>query len=217
MSTPITEQQLLNALHTRYATKQFDPQRKIPASTWAALEETLVQTQSAFGVQPWKFLVIDTPALRAALRPHSWDQSAVTDADKFVVFLARRHTDATDVDHYLARIAAVRQIAPESLASFKSVIVETLSARAATGKLTEWAARQLYIGLGQFTTAAALLGVDTCPIEGIEPEKYDEILNLRGTPFTTIFTVAAGYHSTADKYATLPKVRFPLAEVLEHR
>jgi nitroreductase len=217
MKPTLNDQQLLTALKTRFATKQFDPARKIPDTTWAALEETLVLTQSAFGAQPWKFLVIDAPELRKKLRPFSWDQSAVTDAAKFVVFLARKHTRDTDVDHYLARIAEVRGVTPQSLAKFREVILETLNARTKSRKVKEWAARQLYIGLGQFTTAAALLGVDTCPIEGIEPAKYDEILNLENTPFTTIFTVAAGYALPTDKYATLPKVRFPLAEVIEHR
>ncbi|MDR2863881.1 MAG: NAD(P)H-dependent oxidoreductase [Puniceicoccales bacterium] len=218
MSQPIiTEKELLAALHARYAAKQFAPDRPIPDATWAALEETLVQTQSAFGLQPWKFLVIDSPELRHRLRPFSWDQSAVTDASKFVVFLARKHTNAADVGHYLDRIAQVRKVTPESLDGFRERILETLGASAASQKIGDWAARQLYIGLGQFTTAAALLGVDTCPIEGIEPEKYDAILELEGTPFTTVFTVAAGYGLPTDKYASLPKVRFPLSEVLEHR
>jgi nitroreductase len=215
--TPVlSEAVLLGALKTRYATKLFDPQRKIPEPAWAALEETLVLSQSAFGAQPWKFLVADSPEIRARLRPHTWDQPAVTDASKFVIFLARKKTAAADIEHYLARIAEVRGVAAQSLDGFKTVILEKLGACAAAGKLADWAARQLYIALGQFTTAAALLGVDTCPIEGLEPQKYDEILQLGETPFTTVLTVAAGYHTEADKYASLPKVRFPLDESVAH-
>ncbi|MDR3228721.1 MAG: NAD(P)H-dependent oxidoreductase [Puniceicoccales bacterium] len=215
--TPVlSESALLGTLKTRYATKLFDPQRKIPEPTWTALEETLVLSQSAFGAQPWKFLVVDSPKIRARLRPHTWDQPAVTDASKFVVFLARKATSSVDIAHYLARIAEVRGVTTQSLKGFNEVILETLSERALNGKLTDWAARQLYIALGQFTTAAALLGVDTCPIEGLEPKKYDEILQLGDTSFTTVLTVAAGYRLETDKYASLAKVRFPLAEVVQH-
>lgn len=217
MKPTINEQQLLTVLRDRFATKQFDPARCIPNTTWSALEETLVLTQSAFGAQPWKFLVIDTPELRKELRPHTWDQSAVTNASKFIVFLARKSTRETDVDHYLARIAEVRGVTLESLAKFREVILETVKAHSESHKIKEWAIRQLYIGLGQFTTAAALLGVDTCPIEGLDPRKYDEILHLRNTPFTAVFTIAAGYALPTDKYATLAKVRFPLSKVIEHR
>jgi nitroreductase len=215
--TPVlTEVALLGTLKTRYATKLFDPQRKIPAPTWAALEETLVLSQSAFGAQPWKFLVVDSQKIRTRLRPHTWDQPAVTDASKFVAFLARKATCSVDIAHYLARIAEVRGITIQSLKGFNDVILETLSERALDGKLTDWAARQLYIALGQFTTAAALLGVDTCPIEGLDPKKYNEVLQLGDSPFTAVLTVAAGYRSEMDKYAALAKVRFPLAEIVQH-
>jgi nitroreductase len=217
MQSTLSEQQLTASLKARFATKRFDPARQIPPATWAALEETLVLTQSAFGLQPWKFLIIDTPELRSQLRPHTWDQSAVTDASKFIVFLARKHTREGDVEHYLARIAEVRGVSLESLGRFRGVMLETLKARTESHKIKEWAARQLYIGLGQFTTAAALLGVDTCPIEGLEPRKYDEILGLSNTPFTAIFTVAAGYALPDDEYGKLAKVRFPIGEVIEHR
>jgi hypothetical protein len=75
----------------------------------------------------------------------------------------------------------------------------------------EWAARQVYIALGNFMTSAALVGVDTCPLEGIDPREYDAILDLPSKGFNTIVACAAGYRSAEDKYATLPKVRFEKA------
>jgi len=100
MSTPAAAStaSLLAALHLRYATKVFDSSRSIEPTTWSALEEALVLTPSTYGLQPWEFLVIDDPTLRADLRPFSWNQSQITDASHLVVFLARRTITAADLD-----------------------------------------------------------------------------------------------------------------------
>jgi nitroreductase len=80
----------------------------------------------------------------------------------------------------------------------------------------EWAARQAYIALGQFMAAAALMGIDACPMEGLDANQYDEILNLKDTPFHTVVACPVGYRAQDDKYATLAKVRFPLEELVEY-
>ncbi len=213
----INDQQLLTTLRARYATKQFDPQRKIADADWAALEQALVLAPSSFGLQPWKFLVIDTPALREQLKPATWGQSAVTDAAKYVVLLVRNGVDETYVDHYMARTAEVRGITIQSLAPFKEKIMGTIAAATAGGYLDTYSTQQVFIAMGQFITSAALLGIDTCAIGGLQPAKYDEILGLATTPYRTVAAVAAGYHLPTDKYATTPKVRFPLAEIVQHR
>jgi nitroreductase len=82
-------------------------------------------------------------------------------------------------------------------------------------QVNEWSTRQTYIALGNFMTSAALLGVDTCPMEGIEPVNYDRLLGLAPKGLTTVVACAAGYRSVADKYAALAKVRFLKSEVLE--
>ena len=82
----MTTSDLLDALNWRYATKAFDPARKIPADTIAAIEQSLVLTPSSYGLQPWKFLVITDKAIREQLVPHSWGQRQVADCSHFVVF-----------------------------------------------------------------------------------------------------------------------------------
>jgi nitroreductase len=87
---------------------------------------------------------------------------------------------------------------------------------ARSGFLATWMDRQPYIALGQFMTAAALLGVDTCPMEGSRPAKFDEILGLAALGYGTLCACAAGYRSAEDKYAKVPKVRFKAEEVILH-
>jgi nitroreductase len=78
----------------------------------------------------------------------------------------------------------------------------------------EWAARQSYIALGELMTAAALLGVDACPMEGLAPKEYDQILALNGTGYATVVACALGYRAAGDKYASLTKVRYPTEELV---
>lgn len=208
---------LITALHWRYATKQFDPERKIAAEDWRALEESLRLAPSSFGIQPWKFIVIETPELRAKLREASWGQSQVTEASHLVVLTVKQAVNAEHLDLYFADTAKTRGVAVESLAGFRKVIDGFVSAKAQAGQLEVWSAKQVYIAAGQFMAAAAMMGIDTCPLEGIDPIKYDALLGLGGTGWATQLGLVAGYRAASDKYATTPKVRFPASTVIERR
>ena len=206
---------LIETLNWRYATKQFDPSKKIPAPVWVALEDALILTPSSYGLQPWHFFIVTDPKLKAALRPHSWDQPQVTDCSHHVVFATRRDIDAAFVEKYLARIAEVRGVSVESLGFYRDMMASDLLNGPRSKWVQEWAARQVYIALGNFMTAAALLGVDTCPMEGMDPAKYDEILGLPAKGFNAVVACPAGYRTAGDKYAGLPKVRFLKEDLLE--
>lgn len=216
MST-IPGESLLQQLNWRYATKKFDPAKKISAADWATIEKALVLTPSSYGLQPWKFIVVTDPALKAKLRPASWNQSQVEDCSHLVVFAAKVDITEADVDRFVARIAEVRGVSTESLAGYKGYMVGDLVKGPRHAVIQEWAARQTYIAMGNLLTSAALLGVDACPFEGIEPAKYDEILGLQGTGYTTISACPLGYRADDDKYAATPKVRFEAKDVVEHR
>ncbi len=213
----ISTDTLLQALHWRYATKQFDPSRKIPASTWSALEDTLVLTPSSFGLQPWKFLVVQDAALREKLVPHSWNQRQVADASHLVIMTVRKKVDVAHVDRFMAETARIRGVSADALAGYRTMIVKDVVEGERSRIATEWAIRQAYIALGNLMTSAALLGIDTCPMEGFEVARYDEILGLEPQGFTTAVLCPVGYRAATDKYASLPKVRFPKSSVIEYR
>lgn len=214
---PTSPNELLTQLRWRYATKRFDATKAIPADTWSALEQALLLAPSSFGLQPWKFVVVTTPALKQQLRAASWGQAQVTDASHYVVFAGLRTTTVEDVDRFLQCQSQVRGTPLESTAGYRKVLVDFLAKGWASKDLAAWNARQGYIALGQFMAAAAMIGVDTCPMEGIDMAAYDRILGLDGSRYTTLCGCAAGYRASDDKYATAPKVRFPLGEVIERR
>jgi nitroreductase len=214
--TPVSTQTLADALHWRYATKKFDPARKIPGATWEALEHALVLSPSTYGIQPWKFVVVQDKATREKLSAASYGQTQALECSHFVVFSGRKNLGATDIDHFLARIAEVRKVPIEGLKWYGDVMKGSTEAARKAGYLDSWMARQVYIALGGFMTAAALLGVDTCPMEGIEPPKFDEILGLSEQGYGSLCACAAGYRSADDKYASQAKVRYDTQEVVSH-
>ena len=213
-SSPIPAATLLEQLRWRYATKQFDPAKKIPAPDWDALEEALLLTPTSYGMQPYQFIVITDQVTREKLVPFSWNQRQPADCSHFVVFAARATNTEADVDHYLARVAEVRGGSVQALAGFKKVLMADLVDGARGRIALEWGTRQTYIALGNFMTSAALLGIDTCPMEGFLPEKYDELLGLSDRGLRAVVACAAGYRVGTDKYAALPKVRFPASELI---
>ncbi len=212
---PVSNESLLAQLRWRYAVKRFDPARKIAPADWKTLEEALVLTPSSYGIQPWKFVVVTEQATKDRLVPAAWNQRQVADASHVVVLCIKKHLTADDVDAFVRRTAQVRGVAPESLDKFKAMMVGDLIEGARSWVINQWAANQVYIALGNFMTSAALLGIDTCPMEGFEPPKVDQVLGLPKKGLGSTVLCAAGYRSSDDKYASLPKVRFPVDAVVE--
>ncbi|GAA5129101.1 NAD(P)H-dependent oxidoreductase [Luteolibacter yonseiensis] len=215
MST-ITRNQLLDQLNWRYATKQFDPSKKISAEDWDTLEEALRLSASSVGLQPWKFLVVEDPELRATLQPVSYGQSQIVDASHLVVFTTKFNLSEADVDAHIAKTAEVRGISVEDLAPLRGMAVGGIIAGKSEEERRNWAFNQTYIALGNLLTSAALLGIDACPMEGFSREEYDRILGLTEQGLASAAVVTLGYRSSEDKYGNAPKVRFDRDEVILH-
>ena len=205
---------LKEQLQWRYAVKNFDPDWKISPADWSALEQTLVLTPSSFGLQPWRFVVITDPDIKAKLPSISWGQKQPQQCSHYVVFAARTTMTAEDIDRLIQRTAEVREIAVEALAGYRGMMMKTLVPPAPGFDIRHWAELQTYIALGNFMTAAAVVGIDTCPMEGIERDKYDALLGLPGEGFATTVACAAGYRMADDRYSSLSKVRYPADEVV---
>ena len=207
---------LLDDLRWRYATKNFDSQKKIPTETWQQLEESLVLTPSSYGLQPWKFLVVTDAKLKTELRAHAWKQAQVTDCSHFVIFAAKTTLDSDYIDANLQRAAELRKVDVATMNGYRGMMIEDLVHGARSGVIAEWAGRQAYIALGQFMLAAAHLRVDTCPMEGFAPAEFDKILGLTARGLTATVCCAVGYRAESDKYAGAPKVRFSAEKIVEY-
>lgn len=202
----------LTALQWRYAVKRFDPSRRIDAATWQAIEASLVLTPSSFGLQPWKFVVVESESIKSQLTALSWNQTQPRDCSHMVVLASLRAVDTDYVDRFLNEVARQRSLDVETLAGYRKVVLGFVEAT--RGKHDTWSAHQAYIALGQLMATAAHLGVDACPMEGIEPSKYDTLLGLDDSPYATRVACALGYRHAEDGYASNTKVRFAANDVI---
>lgn len=205
-------------LSWRAAIKKFDPSRKIAGDTWKALEHAMVLAPSSYGLQPWRFLVVENPKTREALRVVSWNQTQITDASHLVVLCRRVNVTPEDVQKYVDAIVAIRHVPAAALDGLKGMMLGSISNPASLGggSMEAWTSRQVYIALGFFLSSAAMMGVDACPMEGFDPVKYDEILGLRAQGYAATVIVTAGYRASDDPYSSAAKVRFPVEQVVKH-
>jgi len=209
-------EELIESLQWRYATKEFDTQKKITPSLWTSIEQSLLLTPSSFGLQPWKFITITDQNIKDSLLEHSWGQAQVTNCSHMVVLCAKEKMESSDIETWLDRLVEVRDAPRESLDGYAGMMHGFFANMDEEATLS-WAKNQVYIALGQLMTSAAVLGIDACPMEGIVPSEYNRILELENTGYSTAVACAMGYRSPDDKYASAPKVRYTVDQVLENK
>jgi nitroreductase len=203
------------SLGWRYAVKKFDTDKKISNEDWSTLTSSLVLAPSSYGIQPWKFLVVETPKVRESLREVSWGQSQVTDAARFVVFASKEKVSPDDVQKYLEKISSTRGVSVETLSGFKDMLHNNVVSMEAARTLA-WTQRQAYIAMGFLLETAAILKIDATPMEGLDAQVYDKILGLEGTGYKAVAAVALGYRHKEDGSQNLKKVRFDSSDILKY-
>ncbi len=205
---------IYNQMNWRYACKKFDTTKKIREADWNVLLESLRLTASSYGLQPWKFIMVQSPEIRQRLLPASFNQSPTVEASHFVVLTYKEKLDVEHIERFVAQNAKVRGIDPTALIKFRDMMVRDLVQGPRSETINWWAQRQTYIAMGSMLTTAALMEIDTLPMEGINQTEFDKILNLEGTGYKTIAAIACGYRSPEDKYQVIKKVRFDMNDVV---
>ena len=204
---------IIDALNWRYAVKQFDPNKKLTQEQLDTLLEAMRLSHSSFGLQPWKFVVVENPEMRAKLREAGYGQSKITDASHLIVIAVQKNLDDAYVDTFLRSTAEMQNVSLESLQGLSDMVKDAVHSRTPEAQV-EWSARQAYIALGVLLTAAAHEGIDAGPMEGFDPKKFDEILGLEKRGLASQVAVAVGFRSPNDTYANLKKVRFSKEDVV---
>lgn len=201
----VTNQQIIDALHWRYAVKKFDPTRKVSDEDFTTIMESARLAPSSSGTEPWKFIVVTNPEVREKLREASRGQPKVTDADRFVVLARRTDLRENIADEAAHRAALAQNKTIEELQGLKDMINGLLSMP--DDKLPVFATAQTFIALGMMIETAALLEVDAGPMGGFSNSAYDEILGLAPLNLASTVAIAFGYRDPSDPYATTPKFR----------
>ena len=190
----------------RYATKKFDASKKVSDQDLETLMEATRLSASSYGLQPYHVFVITDQEVKERLKPASWNQSQITDASHLIVFANATDFGEELVDDYLTNMSETRSIPLEGLKGYADLMKSKLM-ELTTEEKSNWTARQAYIAFGNLMQAAAELKIDTCPMEGFEADKYNEILGLNDKNLNAAVVLPIGYRSEEDVTQHLPKVR----------
>lgn len=206
--------QLIESLHWRYATKKYDPDRKVPDGKLERILEAVRLTATSSGLQPFELLVITSAELRKKIRAVSWDQAQITDCSHLVVFAAWDDITPERVNRMFDLTNEVRGFINPGWESYRQKLLDIVSDRGQEGNFQS-AARQAYIGLGTALIAAAMEQVDATPMEGFEAEAVDDILDLPQRQLRSVILLPLGYRSeNGDWLVRLEKVRRSNAEFI---
>jgi nitroreductase len=198
---------LISSLNTRYATKAFDASKKVPAAELDQLLEAIRLSASSYGLQPYKVLVVENPEIRAELRSAAYGQTQITDSSALLVFAANTSINVDTIDQFINLVSEIRNIPKEALASFGDMMKGSLQ-NMNQDQIETWVSKQAYIALGYGLVAAAIQGIDTCPMEGFSAPDFDRILGLEKLGLKSKVVLAIGYRSAEDQYQHLAKVRY---------
>lgn len=204
---------IIDSLNWRSAIKKFDTTKKLSDTQIGMLFEALRLSPSSFGLQPWKFVVVTNDEIREKLRAAAWGQPQITEASHLIVFAIRKNVNEEFVDEYVQAVAKERGVSVDALKDFGDMMKGSINRRSADEN-KNWATHQLYLSLGVLLSAAAVEGIDACPMEGFDPKQFDEILGLEAMGLESRVIAAVGFRSADEKAALLPKVRFSKEEVI---
>ena len=197
---------ILSKLNTRYATKVFDPTKKVSEADMEKLLEAIRLSASSYGLQPYKVLVVEDPKIRAELLQVAWNQPQITDASALLVFAVKYETNGSTVDEFVKLTAETRNQSKESLEGLSDMMKGSLQ-NMNQEQIETWVSKQAYIALGFGLVTAAVLGLDACPMEGFSAADFDRILDINKLGLKSKVIMAVGYRSDDDHYAHLAKVR----------
>lgn len=214
--------QILEAFNFRYACKAFDPNKKISEDDFQTILESGILSPSSFGFEPWKFLVIQNSEIREKLKKVSWGaQGQIPTASHFVVILARKANDVRYGSVYTNMVSKDIQHLPNDVQKMKGEFFKKFQVNDFDlnddRKLFDWACKQTYIALGNMITAAALLGIDSCPMEGFDRVQFEEILSYEGLLDKDHFgvSVLAAFGYRPEDATIYPKTRGHKEELVQ--
>jgi nitroreductase len=203
----------LDKLKWRYATKKFDPSKKLGEDRIKILKEAFNLTATSYGLQTIKLIVVENLQKREEILPAAYNQKQVVEASHLLIICIQNEVSGDDVDSYYKQLHNERQTPNEVLEPYKNQLKSVIQNMSET-KREEWTIRQAYIALGNLMTVCAFENIDSCPMEGFIPAEVDRILNLKDFNLKSVLLLPVGFRAENDMFASLKKVRKPLNEVI---
>lgn len=204
---------IIEKLEWRYATKKFDIDKKLTDEKLLTLKKAFNLTATSFGLQTIKLLVIENELLREQLVPHSFNQKQVLEASHLLIICIQDVINKQDVNAYFDNIKDIRETPEDILEPYKKDLLNMMDNKS-VDEQQRWSLNQAYIALGNLMTVCALENIDSCPMEGFIPDKYDEILKLKNRGLKSVLLLPVGYRAKDDMFSGFKKVRKPINEAV---
>lgn len=207
---------IVEALEWRYAVKKFDENEILTENSISRISKALSLTATSMGMQLLEFVIVKDEDVKNSLVEACYNQNQVSTCSHLIVLARKNAVDQGFIDAYIDRIVEVKQLEKSSpqLTNFSNMVGGTL--RMEKEKQIRWMENQVYIALGNLLTVCAAEKIDACPMEGFNPEKIDELLNLEAKGLKSVLLCPIGIRAKDDKYAKMPKVRRPIKDTIHY-
>lgn len=203
----------IEQLKWRYATKRFDPSKKLSEEKLNTLKESFNLTATSFGLQPLKLIVLSNPDVREKLMEFTYNQPQIRDASHVLILCIEKEIDRDFILDHFKRVEGTRKTPRKILEPFEKELVKSFTEKSAS-EIEDWMINQLYLTLGALLTVCAVEKIDACPMEGFQPDKYDEFLGLDKRGLKSVIVLPVGYRDESDFFINLKKVRRGVDELV---
>ena len=203
----------IESLKWRYAVKKFDNNKSLTETQINTLKNAFNLTATSYGLQPLKLVLLKNKTIQKELVAHSWNQSQVVDASHLLVICIPKQYSSEEVKKYFSLVQEIRNTPAEINQPFKEFLTAEIEKKTQE-ELFLWNKNQAYIALGNLLTICALEKIDSCPMEGFIPEKYNEVLKLDTHNLTATLVLPVGFRAEDDYMKDLKKVRKNIKDVV---
>ena len=203
----------IEQLKWRYATKKFNPTKKLSKAKINILIEAFNLTATSYGLQTLKLVVVEDKKLREPLVAPAYNQKQVLNASHLLVICIQDNIQSTDVIDYYNNIKHIRNTPETILKPYREDLVSMMQDMSVTER-QQWSTNQAYIALGNLMTVCAIEGIDSCPMEGFVAAEYDKLLKLNEKGLKSVLLLPVGYRADDDMFSTFKKVRKPIDEAV---
>lgn len=208
-----SEKNIIKNLQWRYACKKFDENRKLDSDQIDVISKAFNLSATSFGLQPLKMLIIKSDALKEKLLPHAYFQPQITSCSHLLVICIDTGFDENSIDAYFDLEKNVRGTSEEIVAKFRNQL-KTIYKNKDREQIDSSAIYQAYISIGTLMTVCADQQIDSCPMEGFDPVKFDDVLELGKINLRSVLLLPIGYRAKDDMMSSMKKVRKPLDQVI---
>ena len=197
---------IIDSLKWRYAVKKFDTNKNLSEIQIETLKEAFNLTATSYGLQPLKLIIIKNKKIQEKLLPFSWNQQQILQASHLLVICVKDNYTTKEVENYFNLVQKIRNTPDEVINPFKKFLTAEI-AKKTQEELYVSNKNQAYIALGNLLTVCASQEIDSCPMEGFTPDKYDEILDLTKDNLKSVLVLPVGFRASDDYMKDLTKVR----------